>query len=96
MVEMPIAFALPASARIVFNDLYAEMPPDALRSDLVAVQLATGKWIDVSWHPQFDPAGEYHVTVFDDEFSEDLIAATTAKTPGEVAEVVGEWAGTYG
>lgn len=94
--ESPVEFKLPATAKVLFNELYADMPAECLRPDLVAVQLATGRWIDVSWLPMFDPAGGYHVTVFPDSTFEALIVATLVKTPDEVVEVVNDYAEVYG
>lgn len=95
-MDQPVAFRLASTSKVLFNELYDTMPTESLRADLVAIQLVTGKWIDVSWFPQFDPNGEYHVTVFPDSTFEQLIAATTAKTPSEVVEAVDEYDAIYG
>lgn len=92
----PVVFRLPGSATVVFNSLYDDMPTVLLMSDIAAIRLAGGRWIDVGWWPQFDPRGEYHIGVWSDAKPGEMFAATTAGTAREVVEVVADYAEIYG
>ncbi|HBI45361.1 MAG TPA: hypothetical protein DDY78_21290 [Planctomycetales bacterium] len=60
----PVALNIPASAEIVFNNLYRTNDPALLTADLLGVALPGEMFIDVSWHPERDASGEYTVTVY--------------------------------
>ena len=60
----PVKLNLPRTARVVFNALTESPQPSRLTQDLLAIELGDGCYIDVSWHPEFDPTGTYTITVF--------------------------------
>jgi hypothetical protein len=57
-------------AEILFNSLSENPDPADLRHDLLAIRLPDGSFIDVGWHPQFDPAGRYRVSLLDQDGAE--------------------------
>jgi len=54
---------LPAGTK-VYNFLYRSDDPDYLVRDLLTIELPNGMCIDVGWHPEHDPSGEYVVRAF--------------------------------
>src|SRR5438552_5832543 len=58
----PVKLELPADATVLFNSLYRSTDPAFLTQDVLAVQLADGSVIDVSWYPEYDPSGAYTIT----------------------------------
>jgi hypothetical protein len=60
----PVNLTLPSGARVLFNSLYQSNDPDLLTQSILAVKLADGSVIDVSWFPEYDPAGAYTITWF--------------------------------
>lgn len=78
---------LPHGSEILFNALYPSKEPDHLVQDLLAVKLAGGEVIDVSWHPEHDPTGRFYVTVLDRECRVEL-KKIEADDPHEAANGV--------
>jgi hypothetical protein len=48
----------------VSSFLYRSADPEYLTQDQLTVALPNGYYIDVSWHPEHDPAGHYLIRVF--------------------------------
>jgi hypothetical protein len=60
----PVKLNLPADARVLFNSLYRSTDPAFLTQDVLAVRLADGSVIDVSWYPEHNPSGAYTITQY--------------------------------
>lgn len=72
----PIPLDLPDSARVLFNSLFATRDRSLLEQGLVSIVLDNGRHIDVSWHPEHDPNGRYHLTVYGESWADRIHAAT--------------------
>jgi hypothetical protein len=73
----PIVPNIPINGAKISSFLYRSTNPDYLTQDQLTIALPNGYIIDVSWHPEHDPAGHYLIRVFyefaDNERREPLI-----------------------
>jgi hypothetical protein len=58
----PVRIVVPG-AQVSWNSLHHTSDPRYLTQDLLLVELPNGLFIDVSWFPEHDPRGAYHVTL---------------------------------
>jgi hypothetical protein len=91
----PIPLNLPDSARLLFNSLFATRDPGLLEQGLVSIVLENGRHIDISWHPEHDPNGAYHLTVYGDTWA-DQIHTASFDTAEAVATATARAACDYG
>lgn len=79
----PVDIVVPGG-EVLYNSLYEDQPPETLAQDIVAIRLQDGTFIDVSWHPQFDPNGAYTVAHISADWERHLSEMRTR----QVAKVV--------
>jgi hypothetical protein len=95
MNVVPIDLSAAPGAKLVKNGLVRDPTPDDLDCDLVLVELRGKIAIDVSWYPERDPAGAYHVTVFPFGRWEDAMEEVVTRTPEVAARFVATYARKY-
>ena len=72
----PVRISVP-DAQVTWNTLYRTSDPRYLTQDLLLVELWNGMFIDVSWFPEHDPQGAYHITLCQDNWESQLLAWET-------------------
>lgn len=72
---------------LVEGEIYTPDDDLLLLEDGMLHVLVAGFSIDVSWHPEHDPSGEYVITVYEDVW-ERQVNSTTARSGAEAAGLV--------
>jgi hypothetical protein len=83
----PIKLNLPADARVLFNSLYRSTGPAFLTQSVLAVRLADGSVIDVSWYPEYGPSGAYTITRYQGSWDNQKEVIETRDTDQVIREV---------
>ena len=91
---MAIKLLLPPNSAVV-GELNDTLEPGYLCTDLLSVEVPSGVVVDVSWYPEFDPAGEYFVSVFH-RTPEDMLFRQSTKSLSEVVKLVQDYAWMHG
>ena len=73
---------------VVYNNLDLTTDPEYLTQDVLAVELATGFWINVGWFPQHNLEGRYLIRVFYQDWNDQRIPPIEAKTVDQVVCIV--------
>jgi hypothetical protein len=84
-----IDLAKAPGAKLILNNLVASPSNFDLDQDLVLVELPGGIFIDVSWSPEHESAGAYHVTIFRHGDWDHPLDSAEARTPQRAALLVG-------
>jgi hypothetical protein len=90
----PVDIAI-AHGRVTWNTLYYTSDPRHLTQDLLLVELPGGLFIDVSWFPEHDPRGAYHITLCRNDW-ECKVDAWVTRSISDVISLVQGIAQRYG
>jgi hypothetical protein len=93
MNPVPISLMRAPGAMLVLNQLLESPSVADLDQDLVLVELPGEVFIDVSWYPENDLSGTYHVTAFrrnDWDHPLDVAEAKTARGAALLVEMMAE------
>jgi hypothetical protein len=77
------------NSRVTWNTLYDTTDPRYLTQDLLLVELPSGMFIDVSWFPEHDAQGEYHITLCRDNWESQVNQWKTRSVSDVVSLVEG-------
>ncbi len=82
-------------AKLITNGLYPPTVPGHLLHDLVLVKLSGDRFIEVSWLPEFDLEGAYHISDFSRGAWETPIISVQTTNANEAASTVERFAEQY-
>jgi hypothetical protein len=86
---IPIDLKLPGDITVSGEllDDYSQCP-EMLTQDILQVCLPTGEVIDVGWWPEFDPAGSFHIVVFQGDWDDQIEKPIEVTTPSAAAKAI--------